>query len=91
MLLKQALEDRKVVSFVYNDKPRLVEPHAVGYSIKDGALVMRGYQLDEGWKLFKVEQMQGLRLKDDWATPSARPGYKAGDQYMRDIIAELPA
>lgn len=94
-ILIDAVSDRKVVAFDYDDKPRLVEPHAVGLN-KKGALVMRGFQVTGdsatssfAWKLFTVDKIQNLAVLD-LASQAPRLGYKANDTAMTEIRAQLP-
>lgn len=95
-LLISAVKTRNTITFIYDGKPRLVEPHAVGINHK-GELVMRGYQVEgesatspRAWKLLMVDKMVDLKPTVD-TFPQARDGYKTGDKAMRDVLAELPA
>lgn len=94
-LLTQAVSNRNVLTFTYDDKARVIEPHAVGINSK-GELVLRGYQIGgdsatspQAWKLFLADKMVDLEVSNVIFI-SARPGYKAGDRAMVDILAELP-
>lgn len=93
--LQTAVVDRKVLSFEYDGKPRLVEPHAVGRN-KVGAPVLRGFQVGgesasnrTRWKLFTVEKMVDVMIVDI-TSYAPRSGYKAGDTAMSEILAQLP-
>lgn len=95
-LLREALEARYLFQFDYDDKPRLVEPHALGLNAK-GDVVLRGYQVagesntkDEGWKLFTLEKARMIVVRDDVPSMAPRPGYKAADSAMAEIFAALP-
>lgn len=95
-LLTKALTDRRQVRFLYDDKIRTVEPHAVGFN-KAGVPVMRGYQTDgesasspRAWKLFTISKIEDLTISNV-ESGAPRPGYKAGDTAMVRIVAELPA
>ena len=92
--LVPATTDRKVLAFEYDGKARLVEPHAVGIN-KKGEAVMRGFQFTgdsatsaSAWKLFTVSKMEALTILD-MISHAPRPGYKAGDKAMSEILAEL--
>lgn len=87
MELKQALEAKRVVSFTYHEKVRIVEPHALGLN-KSGEGLMRAWQQDEGWKLFKTAEIEDLELTDI-VSEAPRPGYKPGDRALKSIVAEL--
>ena len=92
--LLAATADGKTVSFVYDDKQRVVEIHAIGFSTKDGSVIMRGYQVAgeasrplPAWSLFTVEKMDALQIGFiDSEAP--RPGYKENDKQMSSIIAQ---
>lgn len=90
-MLMDAVEGRKVLAFDYDGKPRIVEPHAIGINAK-GVLQMRVFQTNAeppAWKMFTVEKIEVVAVTDQ---PSAapRPGYKAGDRAMVNILAQLP-
>ena len=94
-LLTSAINNRKVVTFTYDEKPRMIEPHAVGTDSK-GDIVLRGFQIDgesqtspRAWKLFKAEKIVDLEVTNVTFI-SARPGYKTGDRAMTEIFAQLP-
>lgn len=89
--LAKATADRQVIAFDYDDKPRVLEPHAVGINAK-GALQVRGFQTNAEpptWKLFTVEKITNLTVTD-LPSLAPRPGYKAGDRAMVNILAQLP-
>jgi hypothetical protein len=90
--LRAALEARLIFSFNYDDKPRFVEPHALGLN-KDGFLVMRGWQQNgdnPGWRLFILEKADTITVLEQQASEAPRPGYKLGDKQMTEIFCELP-
>ena len=91
-LLVQAAEARSVLRFVYDDKPRDVEIHAVGNTAK-GELIIRGWQTNAdppAWKLFKAEKIFDLTVDFSVVNEAPRPGYKAGDKAMAEILFQLP-
>lgn len=68
LLIVDAITNRSVLAFTYDDQERFVEPHAFGKTSK-GDLVMRGFQtggasssLNFGWKLFTVDKMINARI-----------------------------
>lgn len=86
-----AIESKSLLLFDYNEKPRVVEPHAVGYT-KDHNLVLRAFQTGgdgSGWKLFSLAEVGGLTTKIAFEFDNPRPGYKPGDSVMLHVIAEL--
>lgn len=94
-VLKSAIEQNLAVSFSYDDKARIVEVHAVGRSTKDGALIMRGYQVAGEssrplpcWALFRLDNIDALTVGYiDSHAP--REGYKMGDRQMSEIVAQI--
>jgi hypothetical protein len=68
--LLRAIEEKRLVEFVYNDARRIVEPH--DYGIRRGAETLLGYQLSggsesgaaHGWKEFKLAKIDRLRVLD---------------------------
>lgn len=89
-----AIRTKQLLSFTYNELPRLVEPHAVGLSTA-GNQVLRCFQVGgshskagHDWDLVKLEKIVGLAVTGEhFAGP--RPGYKRGDSAMSMIHAEL--
>lgn len=94
-VLVDAIYSAQTVSFVYDDKPRIVEVHALGESTKDGGLIMRGYQVAgessrplPAWALFTVSKIDALTpgfIKSE----APRDGYKLNDRAMQGIIAQV--
>jgi predicted DNA-binding transcriptional regulator YafY len=89
-----AIHKRRLLQFRYEPGDRIVEPYA--YGVGDGGRqLLRGYQLagrshsrEEGWKLFRVEEMQDIvMLEDTFDAP--RLGYMRNDPSMTKIYAEL--
>jgi hypothetical protein len=95
--LNAAMANARTVSFDYDDKPRIVEVHAVGTSTKDGSLLVRGYQVGGEssrplpcwalFRLFDIEPDSLIILETPSQAP--RPGYKMGDKQMREIHAQI--
>lgn len=94
-ILRNAMMDRKTVSFIYDGKNKTVEVHALGLSTKDGSLVMRGYQVAGVasrplpiWALYTVSKIEGLSV--DFVTSEApRTGFTPGDRQMDPVLCEL--
>jgi predicted DNA-binding transcriptional regulator YafY len=90
--IEQAVHGLNLLAFVYDEKPRIVEPHAVGSTGK-GKPVFRAFQTngdDGGWKLFSVDKVEDLSTLDTtFAGP--RPGYALNDKYIPAMLAQLNA
>jgi len=83
------------ISFIYDGKTRIVEPHAMGVSTKDGGSLLRGYQVAgeasrplPQWTLFRLDKIEGLGATFT-ESHAPREGYKMGDAQMGHMIAEL--
>lgn len=94
--LKTAIAQRQTVSFVYDDRRRIVEVHAVGKSTKDQSIIVRGYQVAgessrplPGWALFTASKMDALELSALPLSEAPRPGYKENDKQMSEIIVQV--
>lgn len=92
--LIDALKTGRTVSFLYADKIRVVEVHAVGDSTA-GKLVMRGYQVGghasrplPQWTLFEVDKIEHIGFGKE-KSKAPRPGYKKGDSQMTKIYAQI--
>lgn len=93
-LIVNAVQNKQLLLFKYDDLVRLVEPHAVGHN-KKGDVVLRGFQTGGqsasgglGWKLFNMTKAEDLSV--DYKTFEApRDGYTKGDRAMSAILAEL--
>ena len=93
-ILREALEKRQTVAFIYDDKTRIVEVHAVGNSTKNDNLVMRGFQVAgerAGWALFTLSKITGLEISLFPLSEAPREGYKPGDKQMSTILFEVAA
>jgi len=93
--IASALRAKQVLSFEYDGKQRIVEPHAYGRNSK-GDYILRGYQVDgesstsaRAWKLFSVAKIEDLEIANDLESEAPREGYKMGDRQMAEILAEL--
>lgn len=87
-IITAAINDRRIITFDYDALPRIVEPHAIGFTSRQ-KLVFRGYQNpDLGWKLFTVDKVENLLVTaDQFDRP--REGYRMDDKYIPQIIAQL--
>jgi predicted DNA-binding transcriptional regulator YafY len=89
-----AIYKRRLLQFYYEPGDRIVEPYA--YGLGDGGRELlrayqragRGHPGDEGWKLFRVDEMQdAVILEDGFEEP--RIGYMRNDPCMTKIYAEV--
>jgi hypothetical protein len=89
-----AIHKRRLMQFYYEPGDRIVEPYA--YGVGDGGRELlrayqragRGYSGEEGWKLFRVDEMQdAVMLEDGLEAP--RLGYMRNDPCMTKIYAEV--
>jgi hypothetical protein len=95
MNIVNAIQNRNLLSFVYDGFTRTVEPHTYGTDTK-GHLALRAYQVSGGsesgeyvgWKLFHVQNMQSVTVQPK-TFASARTGYKQGDKAFITIRAQL--
>jgi hypothetical protein len=95
-VLQEGLRKKKVVQFKYDDKIRIVEVHAIGDSVKDGSLVMRGFQIGgeasrplPQWTLFTVSKISEPQVLEAINSLAPREGYTERDKQMSKIIAEI--
>ena len=89
-ILVTAIEERRQLSFVYNDKPRIVEPQCYGIGTR-GTELLRAHQLSGGTQpepLFDVQKMRDLKMLNE-TFHRAGPNYKKNDSAMATIFAEL--
>jgi hypothetical protein len=91
----QAINDLHLISFDYDNHPRVVEPHTYGMDTRGHEAVrayqVRGWskssQLPE-WRVFHRDKMYGVSmLQETFAGP--RDGYRRGDPFFDTIYCEL--
>ena len=89
-LIVRAIAEKRRLRFVYNGKPRLVEPQCYGIGTR-GTELLRVHQLQGGTQrepLFDVSRIEALELLDEtFARPG--PNYTRDDSAMRTIHAQL--
>lgn len=95
MGIAEAIRDRRLLRFSYDDALRMVEPHCYGTDRKGQALLL-AYQVGGGsesreyvgWKTFRVDDMVAITVTaDTFAGP--RPEYRRGENVMARVIAQL--
>jgi len=91
----QAINAKNLISFMYKDMLRIVEPHAYGET-KNGDEKLRAYQVGGQsetrtipcWGLYRVEEIYNLKILPDlFASPEN--DYNKGDKALFIIYAEL--
>lgn len=93
--LCNAISNRNIVEFSYQNKYRKVEPHKVGKTTK-GNVVLSGYQVaghgneitPPDWGLYKLSKISRLNVSNR-AFPGPRPDYSPTDQRMTQIYCQL--
>jgi predicted DNA-binding transcriptional regulator YafY len=83
----EAIKERRLLQLTYEQKIRLVEPHAYGIDDEDHEL-LRAWQispLPDDWRTFRLDKATGIAI-----TPTRfsqpRPGYKRNDTAMKKRI-----
>jgi len=89
-VLVRAIEHKQRLRFLYNGKPRLVEPQCYGIGTR-GTELLRVHQVQGGSErepLFDVAKITGLEVLDEvFVRPG--PNYKKDDSAMKTIFAQL--
>ncbi|MEA9415424.1 hypothetical protein [Flavobacterium sp. PL02] len=90
----EAIENKNLVEFNYDDELRIVEPHCYGLSTKNNE-ILRAYQVDGysssgkmGWKLYDLAKAEDINILED-SFERSRNGYNQGDKSMSTIYSEL--
>lgn len=95
-----ALGGQHCMAFSYDGKLRTLEVHAVGASTKDGAAVIRGYQIAGEssrplpcWALFRAEDIIDPEVTETTShAPRLTEGFNPdGDKQMSDIFVKVAA
>lgn len=95
MVICEAINSQKLLSFSYDGYSRKVEPHTYGTD-SNGHEALRAFQVSGGsesgeyvgWKLFHVNEMHGVSiLQETFNGP--RPKYKRGDSAFNFIKCQL--
>ena len=91
--LRKAIEERRLIQFVYKDKPRIVEPH--DYGIHKGSVKLFGYQVGglsseplPNWRWALVHSISDLRLLDK-RFPGRRPSPSGRHHQWDQIFARV--
>lgn len=90
-LIKRAIEERRLFSFIYDGRRREVEPHLLGYD-RDGDLTLSAWQIagetGEGWRDFHVAKLSGAAIGLT-TFAGLRPGYNPRDSTLSRIVTHL--
>lgn len=90
-LLCEAIEQMRVIEFLYKGSFRSAEPHTLGHS-KRGVLTLCAWQLSggsaEAWRDFHVELIQGLSLTDEHFD-GPRPGYNPCPTTLTNVVCTI--
>jgi hypothetical protein len=88
-LLRTAIEQKRLIQFVYKNKPRILEPH--DYGVHKGQIKLFGYQVGglssepiPNWRWALVHSISDLRLLRQ-TFPGRRPT-QAGKHHQWDQI-----
>jgi hypothetical protein len=90
-----AIKSKRRIAFRYNDAPRVVEVHTVGYT-KSNKPVMRAWQVRGGsrsgnptpWRMFDLDMIVDACVLDE-KSEAPRPQYIRGDASIQRIICEV--
>ena len=90
-----AIAKSKRIKLEYLGHTRIAEVHTLGIT-KKGEPAMRAYQVEGGsrsehtvgWKPFLLKNVTLVELLDK-ASEAPREGYRRGDRFMAEIIAEI--
>lgn len=94
----RSLEKHQLLAFDYDEKLRVIEPHAFGLT-KDGNLALRAYQLSgessrplPTWAMYRLDKIVNPRVLE---TPSGAPrvneGFVPNDRHLAHIFLEVAA
>jgi hypothetical protein len=93
-ILVNAIQQKVIIVFTYEDKLREVEPYVYGIN-EAGHEVLSAYQVDgesrsklPDWKTFHVDKMIGLHLTTYPIHPAGR-GYNPNDKLFKTIFAKI--
>lgn len=93
-LIIEAIENKNVIQFYYENELRVVEPHCHGITTA-GNEGLRAFQIDGysssgkmGWKMYDLGKAKNIEILED-TFQNHRPGYKRGDKGMDKIFSEL--
>lgn len=91
----EAISQKRLLQFAYDDLTRIVEPHLLGRKTS-GNVVLSAYLVDgysesddePYWRNFVVEEMEFTVMLDE-KFPGSREGYNPNDKTMTEIYCRL--
>lgn len=91
----EAISTRRLLTFEYHGRTRIVEPHTFGVD-RWGRSLLCAFQIERsgdpkpsiGWRFFFIEQMSLVRV-DGQRFAAPRPDFLRGDGAFKSITAEL--
>jgi predicted DNA-binding transcriptional regulator YafY len=91
-----AIEKRNVISFLYEDETRIVEPFTLGFHKETDNLILSAWWIEgysesnnrPPWRLYKVEKMSNLKILEEKAA-TYRVGYNSRDSRMSRILCTV--
>ena len=94
-LIINAIQNRRLLEFTYNQHLRIVEPHTFGV-FSNGNEILVSYQIDgtsdsgrvPDWRPFTFSKIQDLKILNETFS-GVRNGYKKGDNRFRVIYKDL--
>ena len=94
-IIREAIENKRMIEFNYKDEVRVVEPYAYGVSSKNND-ILRGYQVeggsssssDLGWRLFTVDKIENIIITDI-EFEAIQDGYNPNDSAMTEIYVTV--
>lgn len=88
--IKQAITNKKIIEFFYDDKQRIVEPYLIG-NTTTGKQSLRAYQIGgnsnskiPSWKIFTIVKISNVKVTEN--TFSKRSDYNPNDRGMNQIL-----
>jgi hypothetical protein len=92
-LLRKAIQEKRLIQFVYRGKPRIIEPH--DYGIHKGVVKLFGYQVGglsseplPNWRWALVNSISNLRLRNE-RFPGRRPNPSGRHHQWDQIFARV--
>ncbi|CAN7686592.1 WYL domain-containing protein [Phyllobacterium sp. LjRoot231] len=87
----EAIRQRKLIRFTYDDHVRTVEPHLAGYD-SNRDLTLSAWQLSggngEGWRAFHISKITALTITGH-SFEGTRQGYNPRDPRIPQVICHL--
>lgn len=89
-IIRHAIEQKRTLKFKYDDRLRIVEPHAYGKTTagNDAIRVYETSGKEPGWSLFLLDKIEKLSMGSS-VFPKKRMGYHRKDRGMSEIYCEL--